>query len=328
MRAPTLKIEHARYVVTLDGARRIIQDGSILVEGARISRVGKAAELADAPADRDDRRPPPPGDPRVRQRPHAHQLRPRRARHLPGRHGQPAALRLPAPDGDDGGGGVPHDPARPRGAPQGRHRRLRRSRQHQVPRRLSPGVRGRGHPRDPRRVRGGPGGPVPAAALRHRRGDRPHGVLHPEVGRPPRRADAGVGDAVLAGDLQRRPPGRAQAPGRRARDRAHAPPRKRRRGAAGVPRAVRASPDRVSRVERGARPERAPVPRAGPRRRRDRVPRADRHRGGDVPGHRRQGGEGDRRRGPDAGAAPAGRAGRARRRTRPTTRTISTWCGP
>ena len=48
MRAPTLKIEHARYVVTLDGERRIIQDGSILVEGPRISRVGKAAELADA----------------------------------------------------------------------------------------------------------------------------------------------------------------------------------------------------------------------------------------------------------------------------------------
>jgi len=52
MRAPTLKIEHACYVVTLDGERRIIQDGSILVEGQRISRVGKAAELADAPADR------------------------------------------------------------------------------------------------------------------------------------------------------------------------------------------------------------------------------------------------------------------------------------
>lgn len=52
MRSRTLKIEHACYVVTLDGARRIIQDGSILIEGSRISRVGKAAELADAPADR------------------------------------------------------------------------------------------------------------------------------------------------------------------------------------------------------------------------------------------------------------------------------------
>jgi 5-methylthioadenosine/S-adenosylhomocysteine deaminase len=52
MRAQTLKIEHARYVLTLDASRRIIQDGSILIEGPRISRVGKAAELADARADR------------------------------------------------------------------------------------------------------------------------------------------------------------------------------------------------------------------------------------------------------------------------------------
>jgi cytosine/adenosine deaminase-related metal-dependent hydrolase len=52
MRAQTLKIEHARYVLTLDGGRRIIQDGTILVDGERIGRVGKAAELADAPARR------------------------------------------------------------------------------------------------------------------------------------------------------------------------------------------------------------------------------------------------------------------------------------
>jgi 5-methylthioadenosine/S-adenosylhomocysteine deaminase len=52
MRNPTLKIEHARYVLTLDRTRRIIQDGSILVEGDRISRVAKAAELAAVPADR------------------------------------------------------------------------------------------------------------------------------------------------------------------------------------------------------------------------------------------------------------------------------------
>jgi cytosine/adenosine deaminase-related metal-dependent hydrolase len=52
MRARTLKIEHARYVITVDGGRRIIQDGTILVDGERISRVGKAAELAAAPADR------------------------------------------------------------------------------------------------------------------------------------------------------------------------------------------------------------------------------------------------------------------------------------
>src|SRR5262245_64713772 len=52
MQRQTLKIEHARYVLTLDGGRRIIQDGTILVDGPSISRVGKAAELAGAAADR------------------------------------------------------------------------------------------------------------------------------------------------------------------------------------------------------------------------------------------------------------------------------------
>jgi cytosine/adenosine deaminase-related metal-dependent hydrolase len=53
-RMPTasLRIDHARFVVTLDRERRIVADGSILVEDGRISRVGKAAELAGAPADR------------------------------------------------------------------------------------------------------------------------------------------------------------------------------------------------------------------------------------------------------------------------------------
>ena len=52
MPAASLKIEGARFVVTVDPERRIIADGSILVEGQRITRVGKAAELADVPADR------------------------------------------------------------------------------------------------------------------------------------------------------------------------------------------------------------------------------------------------------------------------------------
>jgi 5-methylthioadenosine/S-adenosylhomocysteine deaminase len=52
MQSQTLKIDRARYVVTLDGARRIIRDGAILVEQGRVTRVGKAAELADARADR------------------------------------------------------------------------------------------------------------------------------------------------------------------------------------------------------------------------------------------------------------------------------------
>ena len=47
-----MKIEHARFALTLDAERRIVQDASILVEGQRIARVGKAADLADVSADR------------------------------------------------------------------------------------------------------------------------------------------------------------------------------------------------------------------------------------------------------------------------------------
>jgi 5-methylthioadenosine/S-adenosylhomocysteine deaminase len=49
---PSLKIDNARYVVTIDPQRRIIQGGSVLIEGGRIGQVGKAAELAGARADR------------------------------------------------------------------------------------------------------------------------------------------------------------------------------------------------------------------------------------------------------------------------------------
>jgi cytosine/adenosine deaminase-related metal-dependent hydrolase len=52
MPAPTLKVHGARFVLTLDPQRRIIADGSILVEGQRITRVGKASELEDVPAGR------------------------------------------------------------------------------------------------------------------------------------------------------------------------------------------------------------------------------------------------------------------------------------
>ena len=48
----TLKIEGARYVITMDGQRRMIRDGAVLVEGSRIARVGKSADLADVAADR------------------------------------------------------------------------------------------------------------------------------------------------------------------------------------------------------------------------------------------------------------------------------------
>ena len=48
----SLRIDNARYVMTLDPRRRIIAGGSILIENGRISRVGKAAELAGAETDR------------------------------------------------------------------------------------------------------------------------------------------------------------------------------------------------------------------------------------------------------------------------------------
>jgi cytosine/adenosine deaminase-related metal-dependent hydrolase len=52
MPSGTLKIENARYALTVDRERRVIRDASILVENGRISRVGKAAELAGTRADR------------------------------------------------------------------------------------------------------------------------------------------------------------------------------------------------------------------------------------------------------------------------------------
>ena len=48
----TLKIQGARYILTLDPERRIIADGSVLVEDGRIARLGKAAEMAEVATDR------------------------------------------------------------------------------------------------------------------------------------------------------------------------------------------------------------------------------------------------------------------------------------
>lgn len=47
-----LKIEGARFVLTLDPERRMIADGSVVVQDGRITQVGKAAELAAVPAGR------------------------------------------------------------------------------------------------------------------------------------------------------------------------------------------------------------------------------------------------------------------------------------
>ncbi|MDH3602141.1 MAG: amidohydrolase family protein [Candidatus Tectomicrobia bacterium] len=48
----SLKITNARYIVTVDRQRRIIQDGTIIVEGNRITQVGKTSELASTSVDR------------------------------------------------------------------------------------------------------------------------------------------------------------------------------------------------------------------------------------------------------------------------------------
>ena len=52
MAAPTLKIDGARFIVTVDPERRIIRDGAILIEGQRIVQVGKATALQHVTADR------------------------------------------------------------------------------------------------------------------------------------------------------------------------------------------------------------------------------------------------------------------------------------
>lgn len=46
----SLKIENARYIITMDGRRRIIRDGAVVVAGSRIAQVGKSADLAAVPA--------------------------------------------------------------------------------------------------------------------------------------------------------------------------------------------------------------------------------------------------------------------------------------
>jgi 5-methylthioadenosine/S-adenosylhomocysteine deaminase len=52
MPGQTLKIAGARFLVTMDGSRHIIRDGAILIEGQRITQVGKTADLEAVVADR------------------------------------------------------------------------------------------------------------------------------------------------------------------------------------------------------------------------------------------------------------------------------------
>jgi 5-methylthioadenosine/S-adenosylhomocysteine deaminase len=48
----SLKVHNASYILTLDPERRIVQDGSLLIENGQITRLGKAAELAEVGAER------------------------------------------------------------------------------------------------------------------------------------------------------------------------------------------------------------------------------------------------------------------------------------
>jgi 5-methylthioadenosine/S-adenosylhomocysteine deaminase len=48
----SLKIENARYIITVDPARRIISAGTLIVQGQRISHLGKADELRHVAAER------------------------------------------------------------------------------------------------------------------------------------------------------------------------------------------------------------------------------------------------------------------------------------
>jgi 5-methylthioadenosine/S-adenosylhomocysteine deaminase len=52
MPTPSIKVDNASYILTLDPERRIVQDGSLLIENGQLTRIGKAADLADVGADR------------------------------------------------------------------------------------------------------------------------------------------------------------------------------------------------------------------------------------------------------------------------------------
>jgi 5-methylthioadenosine/S-adenosylhomocysteine deaminase len=51
-RRGSLKIEGVSFIVTVDPGRRVIQDGSVVVQGQRITHVGKADALRNMPAER------------------------------------------------------------------------------------------------------------------------------------------------------------------------------------------------------------------------------------------------------------------------------------
>ena len=218
MARESLRIDNARYVLTLDRERRIIRDGSILVEDGRIRRVGKAAELAGARADR--------------------VIDARRLLVTPGFMNGHMHISYAHPVR----GIFPDEMASPLNHVfnlqaamteeeeyhasllgivellEERDGVLRRSRQHEVPGRVPAGLRGLGHPRHHGRVRDRRPGALESPQARHRRGGPPHRRVHRQVERPARWPAHGVGHAVFAGDLYGRAAERAEEGGRRAAD--------------------------------------------------------------------------------------------------------------
>ena len=290
MPTPSLKIDHARYLVTVDPQRRIIQDGSVLIEDGRIRQVGKAAELAGARADRTID-----------------------ARHMvvtPGfvnghmhiSYGHVVRGIFP----DDVGSPLPTvfklqmamteeeehastllglvellkngtvafvDP----GSTKFPDACLQAYEDAGIRVILGECVTDQEAPFPLPRFETKDAVARSAAFI-----DKWHG----RRGRP----RTGVGHAVLAGDVQRRPAACPQAGSRRPRHVAHAAPQQRRQGAPGLPEPPpEPEPDAVSRVARRARWQRGPRPRPRRRRRRDRRHGAHAHDGGDVSGHRSQG---------------------------------------
>ena len=52
MASQTMKLEGVRFIVTMDPERRIIRDGTVVIDGQRITEVGKATDLQHVTADR------------------------------------------------------------------------------------------------------------------------------------------------------------------------------------------------------------------------------------------------------------------------------------
>ena len=230
----TLKIEDARYILTVDPQRRIIEDGSILIDGPRIARVGKASELRPPPGPSGHRCQGDGGDAGLRQRPHPHQLRPRHPGHIPRRPGPrlfPQCLQ--APVGPHRGGGVLRLAAGHHRAPEVRDHLSAGPRHHQVPGRVHAGLRGVGVQDRRRATRHRPARPAARPRLLDDAGRRADGGDSQEVRRKARWQAPSVGDSPVHGVLLPGAAGGGQEAGGRVRHGHDPPPDQHRPGGGG-----------------------------------------------------------------------------------------------